>query len=368
MKSTVIYDKSYIGQFIDKAVEKEYFDFEMKRHYKAIKSAAIIFGIIYMLFIIYDYLEFKSSLTFIRILTARSLFLFTSIAVYIAINKMQDYSTLAPILTIYELVAIIVFLYILHQYDTLSVFSFLSVVVINLAIYVTPNKFIYSSVLTVFLNMSYFVFNYIKIEVVDTSSLLKIIAYDLIIIIFCNIGAYNTNLYKRKQFEYSRELLKASTTDSMTGIYNRAKFNEELNKWINYSNRYDTPLSLVEFDVDEFKKINDSFGHPYGDKVIQQIVLTVKNTIRNTDIFARYGGDEFVILLTNADFEQAAELVERIRNNIMEIKFDKLDKVSCSFGMCMHKENEDSETLIQRADNQLYIDKARCKDKSIQVN
>nr|WP_246169685.1 GGDEF domain-containing protein [Alkalibaculum sporogenes] len=183
---------------------------------------------------------------------------------------------------------------------------------------------------------------------------LKLLSYNLITIIYCNIGAYLTNFYKRKQFADSKELLRVSITDPLTDIYNRTKFNEELDQWVNHYKNDECTLSLVMFDIDDFKRINDGYGHLIGDNVIQNIVDTIKKIIRNTDIFARWGGDEFVILLPHTDKHQAMEMMERMRLCIQNSKHYKGENITCSFGLVTLRKNDNAESLLQRVDRLLF--------------
>lgn len=260
--------------------------------------------------------------------------------------------------------AIIGFLGIIYYYESLTLLLFVSVIAITLAIYITPNRIINIQIISAFLGLSFFVFCAKYIEGMDTAMFLKIVGYYLIIITYCNIGAYMTNTYKRKQFVDSKELRRLTITDTMTGIYNRAKFNDELNKWIDHYNRYENTLSLVMFDIDDFKRVNDSYGHLIGDSVIQDIASTIRKEVRITDIFARWGGEEFAILLPHTDIHRAMEITERIRYCIQEISFNKSDNITCSFGLVELNKNENAESLLQRVDTLLY-DAKKCGKNAV---
>jgi diguanylate cyclase (GGDEF)-like protein len=197
---------------------------------------------------------------------------------------------------------------------------------------------------------------------IETGMLLKLIEYSLIFIIFGNIEAYLTNYYRRKQFADSMELVRLSITDSLTGIYNRTKFDQELNLWIDNCNRNGNSLSLIMLDIDDFKKVNDNYGHLIGDKVLQNITSMIKNAIRATDIFARWGGEEFVVLLPNTGIRQALEITERVRICIRENKAEGVENVTCSFGLVSLEKNENAESLLKRADKFLYKAKEQGKN------
>ena len=104
-----------------------------------------------------------------------------------------------------------------------------------------------------------------------------------------------------------------SVKDPLTGIYNRKKFDDVVDQWVSFPNRYGSPLSILLFDIDNFKGVNDHFGHMMGDKVLKQVVHAVQGCIREADVFARWGGDEFAILLPNTNLAEARKLAERLR-------------------------------------------------------
>ncbi len=149
-----------------------------------------------------------------------------------------------------------------------------------------------------------------------------------------------------------------SMKDSMTRIYNRKKFLDELSAEIQRSVRYQHPLSLIMFDIDLFKRINDTYGHQTGDKAILQIVKLVRQSIRTTDIFGRYGGEEFIISLPETAIVEAALIAERLRVKIAELKIDDIGTLTCSFGVTHLIDNEGVDELIKRTDNALYLAKA----------
>lgn len=145
-----------------------------------------------------------------------------------------------------------------------------------------------------------------------------------------------------------------STTDSLTNIFNRYKFEEDLRKEIDRAKRYHGDLSLIMFDIDHFKRVNDNFGHDVGDLILIEVALLVKDTIRRTDLFARWGGEEFMILTPNTDIDNAKKLAEKIRSAIQSHVFPSIKNLSCSFGVCQFKGDYDLETLTKKVDRALY--------------
>ena len=157
---------------------------------------------------------------------------------------------------------------------------------------------------------------------------------------------------------YHDEIYRLTTVDGLTQIFNRRYFEETLDREISRCNRYSRALSLIIFDIDHFKAINDTFGHLAGDYVLKQIASSVKTKIRREDIFARYGGEEFAVLLPELDHKQAVQVAEKTRKLIEKqpFKFDNQDiSVTISLGVSTLGEGQrDSAELVRAADTKLY--------------
>lgn len=152
----------------------------------------------------------------------------------------------------------------------------------------------------------------------------------------------------------NENLKKMATTDNLTGIYNRHKFEEMFKIEIERVLRYETPLTLIMFDIDHFKMVNDTFGHDVGDCVIKNIVDVVKKMIRNIDIFVRWGGEEFIILCPQTDSLSAAVLAEKLRGAIEKTTLEKVGNITCSFGVTSYLKQESKNSFIKRLDGALY--------------
>ncbi len=165
-------------------------------------------------------------------------------------------------------------------------------------------------------------------------------------------------LARRQELEeQTRKLDLQATTDPLTGIFNRLKFNQELATEMARSWRYKTPLSVVMYDLDHFKAVNDTHGHQVGDRVLVGITRIAAGHIRQTDVLARWGGEEFMILTPNCDSQHAFELAEKLRRLIEEFDFAEVGTVTCSFGVAQFQDGDTAETLTSRADEALYAAK-----------
>ncbi|MCK6595749.1 MAG: GGDEF domain-containing protein [Bacteriovoracaceae bacterium] len=153
-----------------------------------------------------------------------------------------------------------------------------------------------------------------------------------------------------------------ANTDKHTGCFNKGYFNNKINLEVNKSKVTGEPLSLIVFDLDHFKKLNDSFGHDAGDFVLKEMAALIRNNgIRENDIFARYGGEEFVILLPKTNIKQSFEIAERLRKLIETKEFiydGKRLPVTASIGVADYRQGVLTGTdLFKRADEAVYKSK-----------
>ncbi|MFV0596508.1 diguanylate cyclase [Shewanella sp.] len=147
-------------------------------------------------------------------------------------------------------------------------------------------------------------------------------------------------------------------TDRLTGIWNRVRLEEEALLEIAKFERYGHPISLIMLDLDNFKQINDKFGHVIGDLILKEFCAVVKNCIRTTDILARWGGEEFVVLLPNSGFTHATSLAERIRVAVENHEFNHGLRITTSAGFSTCYPTDSWDSWLERADKALYRAKA----------
>lgn len=154
--------------------------------------------------------------------------------------------------------------------------------------------------------------------------------------------------------------------DALTGVRNRSTFDESLEREISLSQRYRKDISLLVIDIDFFKKVNDTYGHSVGDDVLKKVASTIQHSIRTTDMLFRYGGEEFVVLLTNSDCDDSSVIADRILASVrdidMEIAGQKMD-ISVSIGLACRNKLDDGATLFKRADKAMYIAKSEGRNQ-----
>ena len=161
----------------------------------------------------------------------------------------------------------------------------------------------------------------------------------------------------------NRLLKDLSQTDALSGLYNRRYMNKRLEEEIMKHQRYGTAFSVLLLDIDYFKKINDTFGHDKGDLVIKKISSLIQKNIRNTDICARWGGEEFLILASNSDLSGAVKLANNLKDLIENSDFEINNKVTVSIGVSSMNKHLEEESLLKLVDNALYKAKEKGRNR-----
>jgi diguanylate cyclase (GGDEF)-like protein/PAS domain S-box-containing protein len=169
------------------------------------------------------------------------------------------------------------------------------------------------------------------------------------------------DITKRKQLE--SELEKTATTDKLTQTYNRTKFHEVIKLEFERAKRYNHIVSMIMFDIDHFKKTNDTYGHAAGDYVLQTLTQIVMANLREIDYLVRWGGEEFVVIAPETDVERAEVLAERIRKAIEGYRFDQTGTITISLGVTQYRKNDTEDSFIKRADDAMYAAKGKGRNR-----
>ena len=159
------------------------------------------------------------------------------------------------------------------------------------------------------------------------------------------------------------ELRALSITDSLTGIHNRRYFQDRLKAEMVRLNRTSGALSLIMLDIDHFKRVNDQYGHAVGDSVLQELCKRISQRLRRTDVFCRLGGEEFMVLCTNTDGEQAYSLAVELWQSLRAAPMASVGIVTASFGVASWQVGEGVDGLLLRADSAVYVAKQAGRDR-----
>ncbi|RUM46349.1 MAG: hypothetical protein DSY47_08325 [Hydrogenothermus sp.] len=185
------------------------------------------------------------------------------------------------------------------------------------------------------------------------------------IVISIVITAYVANTIIQETLENLQKLAKLANFDTLTMVYNRRKILQILNDELDRAKRYKRPLSILMIDVDNFKKLNDNFGHQFGDKVLQDFAILLKNIVRKTDVIGRTGGEEFLVILPETDLEGAKYVAEKIRKAVEDyFKGHCTIDITVSIGVAQVREPICSiDSILHEADIAMYKAKGAGKNR-----
>lgn len=165
----------------------------------------------------------------------------------------------------------------------------------------------------------------------------------------------------------NEEIKRIATIDNLTGIYNRHKFEELFTLEAERARRFSLPLSLLLIDIDHFKAVNDNYGHDAGDEVLKQLANIVQENIRKLDIFARWGGEEFLVLCPSTDLEKIQILANKLRLAVDNFRFPKVDNLTISIGISTFMKTDSFSDLFKRADQGLYSAKENGRNQVVAI-
>lgn len=181
--------------------------------------------------------------------------------------------------------------------------------------------------------------------------------------------------YRRKSFVYGiyiditkqklneEKLLSLSLTDELTHTNNRKSYNNRIKDLLAFYKRYNNPFTIMMYDIDDFKHINDTYGHSVGDKVLMDMSNKIKKSIRKNDYLFRVGGEEFVILLSDSNLEESKSVAEKIRKDVESLVTIKNEVITISIGLTEVNKNDTEFSIYNRVDSLLYFSKKNGKNK-----
>ena len=179
------------------------------------------------------------------------------------------------------------------------------------------------------------------------------------------LGGFYWNVQLKK---HNRELLRVSQTDALTGLANRTRLNQLFLNELARAGRYHSPFSIILLDLDNFKRVNDELGHIMGDKVLMEVARVGERTVRNSDTFGRWGGEEFLVLCPETPLQGAIELADRIRQALQTHPFASGRQHTVSVGAATMENESDMDSLIHKADLSLAYAKQQGKNRVCSVD
>lgn len=178
-----------------------------------------------------------------------------------------------------------------------------------------------------------------------------------------NLSFVSTGHDISERIEVEKKLHTLATRDTLTGVYNRYSLNKEIDINIKKYERYEDIFSLLMLDIDHFKNVNDTYGHDVGDLVLKELCSVIENLIRETDVFGRWGGEEFLLILPKTNRGEATSIATRIKNIIEEHKFDYIPQVTISIGVSVYNKSIKKEIFLKDVDDALYKAKSTGRNR-----
>ena len=353
---------NWLCEFRDKGAEADFMDYEKKASLSIVKFLTLLMGFIFAMFALSDYYYSGAEHIFLISLSLRGLALFIAIVTFSVVGKFQRYDQTLLMITLAELTIFAIYLVNLYNLKASDPdLQFMSLMLFILAVFLIPNRWKNCLIAGSILLISYIVYGAIFEAPSSSPSLIQRSLYLLVCLVSCAFFLYGRESSERKHFAAEQLLEFMSITDRLTGIYNRGRFEYILGLWI--KNMRHDPFCLVLYDIDNFKRVNDTFGHSAGDRVLVGTSEIVSANIRDDDIFARWGGEEFVILFGSTPLERAADLAERLRKAVENYSTADTEKVTVSIGVVQHRKGETITDLVNRADTKMYEAKQAGKNR-----
>ena len=347
------YNLNRFSEFINREVESAFMEYEKASGLGIVRILVLVMGFTFASFAVSDYYFHYEERTIIISLVLRGIGLCTAIVAFFLVDRFIRYDHTLLMVIIAELAVFTIYLVILYNQKSVDpAVQFMYVMLQILTAFLIPNKWKNSMVVACTIWVSYLIFCFFFEGPSVPPSLAQRGLYLGVCLVSCAIFIYGRESSERKHFAAMQLLEFMSITDRLTGIYNRGRFEQTLGAWI--KNMRHDPFCLLLFDIDDFKKVNDRWGHNAGDEVLVKITETVTANIRDDDIFARWGGEEFVVLFSGIDIIKGAELAERIQKAVEETISGKAGKVTISIGVVQYRREERIEDFVKRADDKMY--------------
>ena len=355
---------NFLCEFRNRGVESDFREYEKTANLNIVRFFLLFLGITFVTFIFSDYLSFGKGTVFNISLLLRGLALLMALGAFFLAGKFKRYDYTLLMISLTELLVFTLFLFILYlQSNRDPTLQFMSAMLFIMAVFLIPNVWKNSLAVSVIILVSFLVF-YGKFSFPGEASFLIQRGIHLgVCLFFCALFIYGRERSQRRHFAEGKIMEHMIITDRLTGIYNRGRFEYHLDLWI--KNMRHGPFCLILFDIDNFKIVNDRFGHSIGDQVLIATADVVNAHIRDTDIFARWGGEEFVILFDDVDIDKGVELAERLRKVVEYNDCGKAGRITISIGVAEYRRGESMLDLVERADAKMYEAKRAGRNKVI---
>lgn len=332
-----------------------YDDYKLQLSQKYTFLLAILACALNLVLIVPDWLLIEDAATRLVITVIRVLYSGLLVFVSVRIRRMTAFQPLSILITVSEALALAVFLFVMAQYTHFDfMIQAMGYIAYVLIVFAVPNRIQYTLLLTVLGAAGFFACSLLVKGPVGGNEFWAALVYILLAIVLCAFSATGTERHQFREYIAKNRLEHLSSTDFLTDTANRFRLEEEAGRWMDFCRRQGMPLSLAFIDVDNLKSINDRFGHQAGDSVLVDMAKLFQRQLRSSDTLARWGGDEFVLLLPNTSLQNAVVLMERVKASVADGSFADKIHITWSCGVVEMKRDDSFHLLLSSADALMY--------------
>ncbi|NLA57465.1 MAG: GGDEF domain-containing protein [Firmicutes bacterium] len=357
---------SRLAEFADKHAELFFLRYELTESARFVRPLTLILASVYILFAVPDWFLIRDAKLFAWILLIRLIVAFSIIVLYLVVSRGTSYRVYPWLLTVCEMLASTGFVLILVNYPApdFRIHTFWASLLIWSFVLV-PNRWLYIVFASIYTGVIFLGMAVYYLSPLNPSHFSAAIYFMTLSIGLAAVSSHRMNSYKRSTYAALQALAKLSETDGLTGLYNRSGFDRRLREEMANPTYFSRSLALIMIDLDDFKKINDRWGHQYGDTVLVALANHLKEVVPPEGTLARWGGEEFVVLLPGYDLDRASQTAEKLRKHLAEQRYPHGTGVTASIGVAVAEYGETCESLLRRADELLYLAKAAGKNRII---
>lgn len=344
-----------IGGFRDRELERAFRARTLALSAPYLKAAIPALGVAFAFFLVLDWKILAGDPRFAQALFCRLSFLLLTIVVALLLRspkseKRREFSIIAVCVGGLADYGWTFFIYA----DADPLVQSMSVMVMIAALFLLPLRLRHALLFSVLFAATGLISVFTKGSSSKATGALSFAVYFSLMVLISAIAAWRTDRARRHEFLRAEELKELARIDALTGVLNRRAGEEKLQATLDEVERYGGEASLILFDIDFFKHVNDTFGHAAGDRVLKEICAGAVRALRHSDSVSRWGGEEFIVVLPRSCLSAATALAERLRTAFSERPIEGVGTVTASFGVTEIRKGDGAEAVFSRADRALY--------------